>query len=100
MSWITTGFKFLPLIVEAVRSVEKIVKKKDESNEPRYEHGKHKQDSALHLVEGMLRSHQRNSDLNLLHDAEVQLKVREIIDNVVALENLLTKKARDENTRL
>ena len=48
MSWITTGFKFLPLIVEAVRSVEKIVKKKAETKEPRYEHGKHKQDSALH----------------------------------------------------
>ena len=99
MSWITAGFKFLPLIVEAVRSVEKIVKRDDGPKET-YDHGRCKQDTALHLIESMLRSHQRNSDLNLLQDAPVQNKIREIIDNVVALENLLTKKSSDENTRL
>lgn len=82
MGWLTLGMKLLPYIVEAVNWVEKFVTSK----------GKYKQDAAVYMVKSTLNLVEAGADRDILNDEEVEAATRSVIDSVVHLQNLLSKK--------
>lgn len=82
MRWFEMGMKLFPFIVEAVNWVEKFVKAK----------GKYKQDAAVYMVKATLGLVETGAGRDLLNDADVEKATREVIDAIVALNNLVTKK--------
>ena len=82
MGWLSLGLKLLPFIVEAVNWVEKFITAK----------GKYKQDAAVYMVRSSLAVAEVGADRDLLHDADVEAATRQVIDAVVALQNLIAKK--------
>jgi len=83
MGWITLGMKLLPYIVEAVQWVEKFITTK----------GKYKQDAAVYMVKSVLGIAESASARDLLDDDDVEAATRKVIDAVVALQNIVTKKS-------
>ena len=82
MRWFEMGMKLFPFIVEAVSWVEKFVKAK----------GKYKQDAAVYMVKATLGLVETGAGKDLLDDEDVEKATREVIDAIVALNNLVTKK--------
>jgi len=82
MRWFEIGMKLFPFIVEAVSWVEKFVKAK----------GKYKQDAAVYMVKATLGLVETGAGKDLLDDEDVEKATREVIDAIVALNNLVTKK--------
>ena len=82
MRWFEMGMKLFPLIDEAVNWVEKFVKAK----------GKYKQDAAVYMVKATLGLVETGAGKDLLDDADVEKATREVIDAIVALNNLVMKK--------
>jgi len=82
MRWFEMGMRLFPFIVEAVNWVEKFVKSK----------GKYKQDAAVYMVKATLGLVETGAGRDLLNDADVEKATREVIDAIVALNNLVTKK--------
>jgi hypothetical protein len=82
MGWIALGAKLLPFIVEAVSWVEKFITQK----------GRQKQDAAVYMVKSALNLVERGVNKDLLDDDDVEAATREVIDAVVALQNLIAKK--------
>jgi|TARA_R110000824_G_scaffold53800_2_gene148614 hypothetical protein len=82
MGWLSIGLKVLPYIVEAVSWVEKFITAR----------GKPKQDAAVEMIKKMLGLAEAGTNKDLLNDDEVEAATRKVIDAVVALQNLITKK--------
>tara|TARA_R110000824_G_scaffold27017_5_gene92273 strand:- start:1415 stop:1672 length:258 start_codon:yes stop_codon:yes gene_type:complete len=82
MGWITLGMKLLPYIVEAVGWVEKFVTRK----------GREKQDAAVYMVKSIVGVAEIADGRDLLDDEEVEDATRKVIDAVVALNNIVSKK--------
>jgi hypothetical protein len=82
MGWISIGLKVLPYITGAVHAVEQFVSAK----------GKAKEDAAVNMVAGVLQAVEGGSDKDLLNDADVNQATREVMQAVVALENLIAQK--------
>ena len=82
MGWLSLGLKLLPFIVEAVNWVEKFIAAK----------GKYKQDAAVYMVKSSLAVAEVGANRDLLNDDEVEAATRQVIDAVVALQNLIAKK--------
>jgi hypothetical protein len=82
MGWLNIGIKVLPYIVEAVQWVEKFITTR----------GKPKQDAAVEMVKKMLDLAEAGTNQDLLNDDDVEAATRKVIDAVVALQNLITKK--------
>jgi len=77
--WVSMGMKLLPYIVEAVRWVEKFITTK----------GQYKQDAAIYMVKSILGVAEVGADRDLLNDEAVEKATREVIDAVVALQNVI-----------
>ena len=86
MGWITLGAKLLPYIVEAVTWVEKFIT----------ERGQRKQDAAVYMVKSILGIAESASARDLLDDDDVEEATRKVIDAVVALQNVVSKKHASE----
>lgn len=86
MGWITLGIKLLPYIVEAVHWVEKFITAK----------GQRKQDAAVYMVKATLGLVESGAGRDLLDDEDVEKATREVIDAVVALQNLIANKRGNE----
>ena len=86
MGWITLGAKLLPYIVEAVTWVEKFIT----------ERGQRKQDAAVYMVTSILGIAESASARDLLDDDDVEEATRKVIDAVVALQNVVSKKHASE----
>ena len=84
MGFLQIGLKLLPYIVEAVQWVERFITTK----------GKYKQDAAVYMVKSILGVAERGVDRDILDDDEVESATREVIDAVVALQNLIASKQR------
>ena len=85
MGWFALGMKLFPFIVEAVSWVEKFVKEK----------GKRKQDAAVYMVKATLGLVETGTNRDLLDDDDVEEATRKVIDAIVSLNNLVTKKQLD-----
>jgi hypothetical protein len=81
IAWLGMGIKLLPYIVEAVRWVEKFITTK----------GKYKQDAAVYMVKSILGVAEVGTDRDLLDDEAVEKATREVIDAVVALQNVVAR---------
>ena len=86
MGWISLGLKLLPYIVEAVQWVEKFVTAK----------GQYKQDAAVYMVKATLGLVEHGTGKDLLDDDDVEKATREVIDAVVALQNMIANKRGNE----
>lgn len=82
MGFLQIGMKLLPYIVEAVNWVEKFIKRK----------GQAKQDAAIQMILSMLGIAESVKDKDLLNDSDVETATRKVIDAVVALQNVISKK--------
>ena len=82
MGWLAFGMKLFPYIVEAVQWVEKVVTQK----------GKYKQDAAVYLVKSVLGIAEQGANKDLLDDDDVEEATRKVIDAVVALQNVISRK--------
>lgn len=80
MKWVEIGFKLAPLIVGAVHAVEKLVKGAK---------GKEKQDAAVDLAGTMLQAIEGVASKDLLDDQKVQNAVRDAIDALVKVQNVI-----------
>jgi hypothetical protein len=87
MGWLAIGMKVLPLIVDAVKWVERFF----DSGK-----GKAKQDAAVAVVMHGLGIVEAAVDRDLLKDEDVENAARRVIDAVVAFQNVLANKAKDE----
>tara|TARA_Y100000310_G_scaffold331657_1_gene405646 strand:- start:498 stop:758 length:261 start_codon:yes stop_codon:yes gene_type:complete len=86
MGWIQLGVKLLPFIIDAVNWVEKFVSGK----------GKFKQDAAVYMIKAGLGVAEQAMNRDVLDDDEVEAATRKVIDAVVALQNLISKKSVSE----
>ena len=82
MGWLSLGLKLLPWIVEAVQWVEKFISAK----------GSRKQDAAVYMIKSFVGVAESATARNLLDDDEVEAATRQVINAVVALQNLIAKK--------
>ena len=82
MRWVSIGLKLLPFIVEAINWVEKFIMKK----------GVEKQDAAVRMTLSMLGIAEEAMDKDIMNDSDVEKATRNVIDAVVALQNLLSSK--------
>tara|TARA_R110001583_G_scaffold75688_2_gene208087 strand:- start:364 stop:621 length:258 start_codon:yes stop_codon:yes gene_type:complete len=80
-AFIKAGLTLLPMILDAVTWVERFVNRR----------GKAKQDACVELVKSMVGIAEETTPLDL-SDAEVDTATRRVIDAVVALQNLVSKK--------
>ena len=86
MGWLNIGIKVLPYIVEAVQWVEKFITTR----------GKPKQDAAVEMIKKMLGLAEAGTNKDLLNDDDVEAATRKVIDAVVALQNLISKKRQND----
>ena len=82
MKWVAIGLKLLPFIVEAITWVERFIMKK----------GSEKQDAAVKMTLSMLGIAEEAMDKDIMNDSDVEKATRNVIDAVVALQNLLSSK--------
>ncbi len=87
------GFQLIPLIVTAVKTVEKLFKKDPEADP--IEASKVKQDAAVELVGDLIPFIEGQISKDVVDDSKVQEAVRAVIDAIVALFNVV----RDVQTR-
>ena len=87
MQWVMLGMKLAPLIIGAVQAVEKLFKGS---------HGKDKQDAAVDLSRVMLGVIEGTAGRDLLDDAVVQEAVRKTIDAIVAMQNVIATRAKEQ----
>jgi hypothetical protein len=79
LKWVEIGFRAVPYVIAAVQAVERFVKGR----------GQEKQDAAVAMVETMVLATEGISGKELLDNTKVQAAVRETIDAVVALQNVI-----------
>ena len=87
MKWVAIGLKLLPFIVEAITWVERFIMKK----------GAEKQDAAVKMTLSMLGIAEEAMDKDIMDDGDVEKATRNVIDAVVALQNLLASKETDSD---
>lgn len=80
MNWITAGLKLFPLIVTAVKAVEKLGDAKK---------GKEKQDAAVDMVGDLIPLIEGAIDRDVVNEADVQRVLRKAIDVIVELQNVV-----------
>lgn len=82
-AWVTFALKIGPLVVGAVQAVERIVKGAK---------GKEKQDAAVEFLMTALAGVEAGLGRDVLEDALVQKALRDAIDAIVAVENVIAAK--------
>jgi hypothetical protein len=84
MKWINVGLKLLPYVLSCVQAVEIFIKGKGR--------GVEKEDAAVGMVHAVLQTVEAGLDRDLLNDADVNLAVRQVMQALVALENIVAQK--------
>ena len=79
MNWIVGALKIVPLIIAAVRAVERMSSKK----------GKEKQDEAIALVGDLVPLIEASIGRDVVNETDVQSAMRKVIDAVVELQNVV-----------
>ena len=85
MAWLMIGLKLLPLIWGAVQSVEHFLSEI---------HGTAKQNAAIDMVSAFLIATEGAAGRDLLNDNAVRAATKEVIDAVVALQNLIASRPK------
>jgi len=80
MGWLPAAIKIVPIIWQAVITVERLIKDRK---------GKDKQDEAVRMTGELLALIEGVVGRDLLNDANVQAAVRNAIDAIVALQNTI-----------
>ena len=83
MQWITLGLKIVPLILGAINAVERFIKAP----------GVEKQAAALDMTQIMLAAVEGAAGRDLLNDEDVRVAAKEAIDAIVALQNVIARRA-------
>ena len=91
MKWINVGIKLLPFILSCVQAVEGFLKGT--------KRGEEKENAAVAMVHAILQTIEAGIDKDLLNDTDVNVAVRQVMQAIVSLENLVAskKQARDES---
>jgi len=84
MKWLNIGLKLLPYILSCVQAVEGFL------TGPK--RGEEKENAAVGMVHAILQTIEVGLDRDLLNDADVNRAVREIMQALVALENIVAQK--------
>ncbi len=85
MGWVLIGLKLLPLIWGAVQSVEHFLSEI---------HGSAKQNAAIDMVSAFLIATEGAAGRDLLNDNDVREATKELINAVVALQNLIASRSK------
>ena len=86
MNWILIGMKLLPLVWGAIQSVEHFFSGQH--------HGAEKQQDAMDMISCLLIATEGAAGRDLLNDQAVREATKEVIDAVVALQNLIATRAK------
>jgi hypothetical protein len=84
MKWLNVGLKLLPYVLSCVQAVEGFL------TGPK--RGEEKENAAVGMVHAILQTVEAGIDRDLLNDADVNRAVREIMQAIVALENVVASK--------
>ena len=84
MGWIVLGIKLLPLIVESVQAIERVVTGR--------KRGKEKEDAAVAMVHAILNTVEVGLDKDLLNDQDVNKATRGVMQAIVMLENVIARR--------
>ena len=82
--WTAKGLTLVPMIGEVISIIEALKSLK----------GQQKQDAAVDLVKAILATSEEAFGKDLLNDTEIEAATRQVIDAVVALQNIIAKKQR------
>ena len=88
MKWINVGIKLLPFILSCVHAVEGFL------TGPK--RGEEKENAAVGMVHAVLQTVEAGLDRDLLNDEDVNRAVRQVMQALVALENIVAKKQPKE----
>ena len=84
MQWINVGLKLLPYVLSCVQAVESFL-----SGPKR---GVEKENAAVGMVHAILQTVEAGIDKNLLNDEDENIAVRQVMQAIVALENVVASK--------
>jgi hypothetical protein len=84
VGWISIGLKLLPYIVSCVGAVEQFLKGG--------QRGEEKESAAIGMVHAILQTVEVGADRDLLNDSDVNKATREVMQAVVALQNVIASK--------
>ena len=84
MGFLSIGLRLLPYIVSCVSSVEEFLKGGQTSAQ--------KEDACVGMVHAILMTVESGADRDLLNDADVNVAPRQVMQAVVALQNVIKKK--------
>lgn len=84
MGFLAIGLKLLPYIVSCVSAVEQFLRGG--------QRGKEKEDAAVGMVHAILMTVEAGADRDLLNDEDVNRATREVMQAVVALQNVIAAK--------
>ena len=84
MGFLGIGLKLLPYIVSCVNAVEQFLKGG--------QRGEEKENAAVGMVHAILQTVEVGIDRDLLNDADVNRATREVMQAVVALQNVIASK--------
>ena len=84
MGFLSIGLRLLPYIVSCVSSVEEFLKGGQTSAQ--------KEDAYVGMVHAILMTVESGADRDLLNDTDVNRATREVMQAVVALQNVIKKK--------
>jgi hypothetical protein len=84
MKWLNVGLKLLPYILSCVQAVEGFL------TGPK--RGEEKENAAVGMVHAILQTVEAGLDRDLLNDEDVNRAVRQVMQALVALENIVAQK--------
>ena len=86
MNWLSIGLKIVPYIFGAVSAVERFLTAK----------GVTKEDAAVAMTHAILQAAEAGADRDLLNDADVNKATREVMQAIVALQNVIASRAQKQ----
>ena len=84
MGWLGIGFKLVPMVIEGVRTAEKIISGRNA--------GKRKEDAVIDLVRSMLHTGEAGRDREALNDPATLGAIRGLIAAIVHLLNVVSSR--------
>ncbi|MCR4342144.1 MAG: hypothetical protein NUW01_19885 [Gemmatimonadaceae bacterium] len=85
MPWLPIALRLIPLIFGAVNAVEHFLSNR---------HGPDKQNAAVDMVSAFLIATEGAVGRDLLNDNDVRIATKEVIDAVVALQNVIASRPK------
>ena len=84
MGFLGIGLKLLPYILSCVNAVEQFLRGG--------QRGEEKENAAVGMVHAILQTVEAGADRDLLNDADVNRATREVMQAVIALQNVIASK--------